>query len=477
MFVDALGFEVAAFDNQPITLGRVSTITDTDGGADTIVTLTGYDIVLGGHEGDTITASLIDDLDPLTLDDLNDQTLAAPDSGNIVLGDTGYIDYDDDVTLGESDVAEPDDIDEIKSTTTVPTEITNAGGTTTIVEVGGADTIDAGDGDDIVIGGRFGDTIRSRSGDNLVFGDSGHILAATVDSATQAHFDNQPITLGRVATLEDTDGGADTILTLTGYDIVLGGHEGDTITASLIDDLDPLTLDDLNDQTLAAPDSGNIVLGDTGYIDYDDDVTLGESDVAEPDDIDEIKSTTTVPTEITNAGGTTTIVEVGGADTIDAGDGDDIVIGGRFGDTIRSRSGDNLVFGDSGHILAATVDSATQAHFDDHPITLGRVATIEDTDGGADTIRTLTGYDIVLGGHEADNIRASLIIDHDAIADGIDEDDLAVEAADTAIEIPGVVDANIILGDTGYIDYDDDQLLDVKDAMRPVFQLAELEVT
>ncbi|MCH7996797.1 MAG: hypothetical protein IIB11_03350, partial [Chloroflexi bacterium] len=162
---------------------------------------------------------------------------------------------------------------------------------------GGADPIETGDGDDIIIGGRFGDFIRARNGDNIVIGDSGQILAATVDSGTQAHFDGQPITLGRVTTLADTDGGDDIIRTLTGFDIILGGDGGDDIRASLINDpdADGVDLADLDaESTDTASDDANIILGDTGYIDWDDDEAIPGSDignVTNPDDIDEITST------------------------------------------------------------------------------------------------------------------------------------------------------------------------------------------
>ena len=32
--------------------------------------------------------------------------------------------------------------------------------------------IESGDGDDFIIGGRLGDTIRARNGDNIILGDS-----------------------------------------------------------------------------------------------------------------------------------------------------------------------------------------------------------------------------------------------------------------------------------------------------------------
>jgi len=399
--ITAAGEDAPQFAGQPITLGRVETIEDTDGGIDTITTLTGYDIIFGGHGGDTITASLIPEPE--------NQAATAPDSGNIIFGDTGYIDYDID--------GNPDDIDEIASTTTTAEWGVDANLDAVIVDVGGIDTIDTGDGDDIIIGGRFGDNIEARNGDNIVFGDSGRITASTVDSETQAQFAGQPITLGRVETIEDTDGGIDTITTLSGYDIVLGGHGGDGINVG---------------------EGNNIVLGDTGYIDWDDDQLLDQSNATDAADIDEIKSTSTIPTDGVNSALLPVIVDVGGADTITSGAGDDIVIGGRFDDGIDAGDGDNLVFGDSGHILAATIDSISgQEHFDNQPITFGRVETITDTDGGADTITTGDGYDIVLGGHANDTIKVEF-------------------------EYGGTVDAdgsNIVLGDTGYIDWDDDELI------------------
>ena len=95
---------------------------------------------------------------------------------------------------------------------------------------GGADQINTGHGNDIVIGGRFGDTINARDGDNLVVGDSGRVTAARIDDVQQ--FAGHPMTIERIETIEDTDGGADTILTLTGYDVVLSGHDADTVTVS-----------------------------------------------------------------------------------------------------------------------------------------------------------------------------------------------------------------------------------------------------
>ncbi len=342
---------------QPIVLGVVETVEFGDGGIDTINTLTGDDIVLGGHDGDTITAS-----------DLSN--LVTTGDHNIVVGDDGKIVYDSD--------GDASDIDVIESLSTTA--------------AGGADTVDTGHGDDLVIGGRLGDTITARDGDNLIIGDSGKVTAA---ASGTPQIGGQPIVLGVVETVEFGDGGIDTINTLTGDDIVLGGHDGDTITAS-----------DLSN--LVTTGDHNIVVGDDGKIVYDSD--------GDASDIDVIESLSTTA--------------AGGADTVDTGHGDDLVIGGRLGDTITARDGDNLIIGDSGKVTAA---ASGTPQIGGQPIVLGVVETVEFGDGGIDTINTLTGDDIVLGGHDGDTITAS---------------DLS--------NLVTTGDHNIVVGDDGKIVYDSD---------------------
>jgi Ca2+-binding RTX toxin-like protein len=314
----------------PVTLGVVETMDHTQGGADDIATGSGRDIVLGGKGGDTI---------------------AAGEGNNIVLGDDGRIDY-----VADADAS---DIDVIESTSTTAQ--------------GGVDDITSGDGQDIIIGGRFGDTIAAGNGDNLAIGDNGRITAAASGAAQLAGL---PITLGRIETMTSGDGGVDDITTGSGRDIVLGGNEGDTI---------------------AAGEGNNIVLGDDGSINY-----VADADAS---DIDVIESTS--PTD------------AGGVDGITSGGGQDIIIGGRFGDTIAAGHGDNLVIGDSGVITAAATGAAQFAGL---PITLGLVKSIATDDGGNDTIATGSGRDIVVGGALADTINAG---------DG----------------------DNIVFGDNGFIDY------------------------
>ena len=65
-----------------------------------------------------------------------------------------------------------------------------------------------------------GDTIQAGDGNNLIFGDNGQITAATSDAN---RFSNGVITLGLVETVESLIGGSDSIITGIGADIILGG--------------------------------------------------------------------------------------------------------------------------------------------------------------------------------------------------------------------------------------------------------------
>jgi hypothetical protein len=208
---------------------------------------------------------------------------------------------------------------------------------------GGADTIVTGNGDDIVIGGRFDDTIDAGNGDNLVIGDSGQIIADTVDAPQMA---GQPITLGSVASIELGDGGNDTITTGTGDDIVIGGFGGDTLTSD---------------------EGADVVFGDNGLIDYDN----------------------AVPTLLVS---TDTDASTGGDDVIDAGNGDNSVFGGVGADTVTTGSGADVVFGDNGTIV----------NYPDG--TLQEAITGDPALGGDDTLSTGDGNDIVMGGAGNDTV-------------------------------------------------------------------------
>ena len=261
------------------------------------------------------------------------------------------------------------DIDLIESLST------NAGG--------GVDTITTLGGDDIVIGGLFGDTINAGDGDNLILGDHGRITASS--ASTPHQLAGQPITLGLIETIAFTDGGSDTITTSIGNDIAIGGMSGDTIDVS---------------------GGHNLVFGDDGQIDFSraDRTTTPGADT-DASDIDFVESLSTT------AGG--------GIDTITTLGGNDIVIGGRAGDFINVGNGDNLVIGDSGRITAASTSGPHQLA--GQAITLGLIETLRSPCGGVDTITTGTGNDISLRWFRWRHYRANsghnLVIGDDAQID------------------------------------------------------------
>ena len=452
------------FAGLPITLGLVETIESLIGGSDTITTGVGRDIILGGIDADTIVANFGE----YGVDE-NDVALGA-DAGNIVIGDSGYIDWTADdqgrvyahlsgpaPVLSSGDDEDASDIDRIFSTDP---------------DHGGNDDITTGDGNDIIIGGEDGeivtdveidgtgdsrtvaadtdgdgDTIDAGQGNNLIFGDNGQITAATEESE---NFAGLPITLGLVETIESLIGGSDTITTGVGRDIILGGIDADTIVANFGE----YGVDE-NDVALGA-DAGNIVIGDSGYIDW----TAGDEGRVYADTTTAVGGS--LPGDDTNAGDIDRIFSTdpdhGGNDDITTGDGNDIIIGGEDGeivvdtiigvdsdiartvesttdgDTIDAGQGNNLIFGDNGQISAATENTENFAGL---PITLGLVETIESLIGGSDTITTGVGRDIILGGIDADTIDAS---DGEY---GVDENGEAL----------GADAGNIIIGDSGYIDW------------------------
>jgi hypothetical protein len=208
---------------------------------------------------------------------------------------------------------------------------------TSTTAFGGADTITTGDGSDIVIGGRADDAIDAGEGDNVVVGDSGQITADDVDAP---QLPGLPITLGLIESTQLDDGGTDTITAGSGDDIVLGGFAGDAIDSG---------------------DGSDVVFGDNGLIGYTDAV-------------------------MTNMVSTDSVGTTGGDDTIDAGDGDNVVIAGVGNDDVVTGGGADVVLGDNGAVTNDASGNLVQALATDPAL------------GGNDTLATGDGNDVVMGG-------------------------------------------------------------------------------
>ena len=252
----------------------------------------GNDDILGGRDIDYVIAGAGDD------------TVDGGADNNIVFGDSG------DIQINIVD-GTPQDIAQLASVSG---------------DVGGTDSIVALFGDDIFIGGLGADVIDAGNGNNIILGDSGVITATNAGEPWAGRDD---IRIGEVATtyglVDDANpDGADEITTGLGMDIILGGGSSDTIITN-------------DGESALTADQQNIVLGDYGRL-----VWSGQD---------------SNPLELVTSEDT----EFGGADKIVTGLSRDIVIGGADGDTIDAGAGENVVFGDSGRMTFDQSDTFKDA--------------------------------------------------------------------------------------------------------------------
>jgi Ca2+-binding RTX toxin-like protein len=308
------GDDVLFGDNGIITLSagvivRMESRDPSSGGNDTITGSAGSDVLVGGFGNDNLSGGTEDD------------------SPDIILGDNGTVVRAD----GSTDA---NDI------------------FTTDPDFGGADSISGGGGNDILIGGSGGtdltgancvplgpaDTISGDAGDDILIGDNARI---TRDAANLVQ---------KIQTTFPDHGGADSMDGGSGNDIMLGGEGPDSMIGGVGND---------------------VMLGDNGFLNY---AIIGGTSVLQ-------LISTSDPT-------------LGCSDNIQAGDGDDIVMGGTDAEFIDAGAGNDLVFGDHGK-----VDFTLQPERD-----FFSIDTLNSDDGGNDTILGNTGNDILIGGQGSDQI-------------------------------------------------------------------------
>jgi Ca2+-binding RTX toxin-like protein len=246
-------------------------------------------------------------------------------------------------------------------------------------EDGAHDVITGDGGRDRIFGGNGDDTISGDGQSDVVFGDHGRMLYLEgTASVTILHL---------VESITEKQGGADTITSGLGDDIVAGGARGDTIDAGV---------------------GQNIVFGDHGR------VTGVENNVFNrpmpstlpptyPHDDHQVPVLQLVEGYVPTAG------EFGGADVIRTGLGRDMVFGGAAGDTIVVNSGEtptaldgnNIVFGDYGYVdylLGEGTTADTTFADDAHDIEVVSSYAASTSLGGGDTITAGAGNDIIVGG-------------------------------------------------------------------------------
>jgi len=267
---------------------------------------------------------------------------------------------------------------------------------------GGVDRITTGGGDDIIAGGAAGDTIDAGDGANVVFGDHGRVtgiegqgLNRPLDGATATSFQVPVFALveGYVPLDGETlteFGGVDDIDTGVGSDIVFGGAAGDVIDVNV-------------GESAENPDGNNVVFGDYGFLNWIEPTYPGD---ASPYSLDQVWSA---------------FEGFGGVDDITSGTANDFILGGNGGDFLDAGAGHNVVFGDHGRISGIQSDTENRpvAGSDvtvEYPIAVlalveGYVPLDGETlteFGGVDDIDTGVGSDIVFGGAAGDFIDVNI---------------------------------------------------------------------
>ncbi|HEY1100358.1 MAG TPA: calcium-binding protein, partial [Myxococcota bacterium] len=226
--------------------------------------------------------------------------------------------------------------------------------------LGGADTISGAAGHDTAIGGSYNDSITGSTGDDVLIGDNARMTFAA----------------GKVLKIETTDTAGNT--TPTGRDTISGNEGDDTILGGA--DADSLFGNANND----------VILGDNGVLDY------------------QLVGQTPKLTQLS-----TTDTDFGGSDTVQGNEGDDIVLGGAFGDVLNGNEASDIVLGDNGQLLW-TLASAINITAPDGwtgsvplttvPAALLVIRSYAPLHGGNDTIMGDAGNDTLLGGTGSDTI-------------------------------------------------------------------------
>ena len=308
-------------------LTSIQSIAPSDGAGDTISTLDGPTTIIGGAGSDNITTG---------------------HGAAVIIGDNGSAVY---VSSGSTPASSGKIV---FSNNGILTYVTS-----TDFAIGAADTIDAGDGPNVIVGGTGADNITTGGGNNVVLGDNGNATFIIVGGKRLLSNFTTSDTLA-------STGGNDTITTGNGNNTILGGMGNDAITTG---------------------NGADTILGDNGFVQMD---AVG------------VNFASIGTYSQTSAGGGTT--DLGGNDTITTGDGKKIVLGGDGADTIKlgvgsANASDHIVLGDNGTVTYVALGQTGAGNV----LSYKTSDTLEVT-GGNDTITTGSGNNVILGGMGNDTI-------------------------------------------------------------------------
>ena len=357
----------ATYNNVTGNLTSISTTDPTFGGSDIINVSGGNNAILGGAGADLIT-------------------VGGPN--NTILGDNGSAIFDAATGL-----------------ITYITTFTSLAGD--VPSVGGDDVINVSSGGNVIIGGVGADTITIGGSGNVVLGDDGY---ANFDDGVLADPLNGTPAIG---TSDQTVGGNDTItVNGNGNNVIFGGSGADTITVN--------------------GNGTNVIFGDNGAANYTNNSGGGTSGIlfsvettGETAPAEAFGNIVFPSSESTNSG-----VVYGGNDTIQVGDGSNVIVGGLGADTITTGNGNNVVLGDSG-VAIFDPSTADLVKIASEVVTFAAGAPQLDLSIGSANLGTSSNDIITLG--NGNNV----------VIGGAGNDQIVV----------GATGANVIIGDDGEADY------------------------
>ncbi|MDB4456389.1 hypothetical protein N9141_01370, partial [bacterium] len=358
----------------------------------------GDDVIETGIDNDTIlgdggialyNAGVLVDLSSFALTSGNDDVTVA-NGNNIIVAGQG----DDEITTGTGN--------DIIASDNVQLDFNNSGvlvrALSTQTDAGGIDTVIAAGGNNIIIAGSASDDITAGIttdiGNDIIAGDNVDLRFTDVGVLTSA------------MSIAPDQGDSDVIAASDGNNIIIAGLGNDDIEAGLGADIiaadnAEFTFTDAGvlveavstspsqagNDIVVAGDGDNIIIAGSGV----DEVTTGnDNDIIFGDNAKLNFNTQGQPVELLS-----TELDFGDVDTIVAGDGNNMIAGGRASDAITTGSGVDLVAGDN---ILITLTQGTPLQ------TIPTLMTPVDDIGGNDVINLGAGGAFVIAGAGDDEV-------------------------------------------------------------------------
>lgn len=313
-----------------------------NGGDDTIRSGEGLDTVYGGAGDDVFTIALAGpgiDTDVLVGGETDEDN-----GGDVLDADVSIFDQTLTFTAPETGTL----FDGAQTTSFSQIERFFLGeGSDTVIGSGGADYVDAGDGENSISGGGGNDTLIGWFGADRIFGGDGHdsISSGSIYDFVDGGDGNDTIDSGRHDDTVIGGDGDDSINAGSGEDNVTGGNGSDTVEASGSNYVNTASDSSTDDSVDADPDDDRDLVtifgtsGNNRIITGDDSDTItsgGSDDTIDSGDDDDF---------ITVSGGNNEIRAGGGNDSVLAGDGSDEIHGGSGTDTLNGGDGNDTISG------------------------------------------------------------------------------------------------------------------------------------